>query len=62
LDMGVLNLRVGSLGFNDVFTIVNKLSKLTHWVPCRKDSTAQDIAWLFFRHWYAPGMSMPRKS
>ena len=57
----IVDLPETARGFNAVFTIVDKLTKLTHWVPCRKDSTAQDIARLFFRHWYTPGMGMPRK-
>ncbi|KAJ2913860.1 hypothetical protein MD484_g6573, partial [Candolleomyces efflorescens] len=39
-------------GFNCVLTITDRLGSDIRLIPCRTDSTAEEIGSLFFQHWY----------
>ena len=38
-----------SEGFDAIFTVVDRFSKLVTFMPCQTTSSAVDLAWLFFK-------------
>jgi hypothetical protein len=40
-----------SNGYDAIFTIVDRFSRLVHFIPCTSTLTAADAAKLFFDHW-----------
>ncbi len=47
----VMNLPRSTRGFDAIFSIVDRFSRLCRFVPCHSDITAQQAADLFFEHW-----------
>lgn len=47
----ITDLPLVSSGFDAVFTVVDRLTKLTRFIPIRKDATAKDVAIVFRREW-----------
>lgn len=45
-----MNLPVSN-GFDAIYTIVDRFSRLVHFIPCKSDLTAADAAKLFFDNW-----------
>ena len=46
-----MNLPKSTRGYDAIFTIVDRFSRLARFIPCHSDLTAQDAAHLFFEHW-----------
>jgi hypothetical protein len=49
-----------SRGFDGIFTIVDRFSRLVRFVPCTTTCTAADVAQLFFDNWVCK-FGMPSK-
>lgn len=47
----VTNLPVSVRGYDCIFTVVDRFSRLVRFIPCMTASNAEDIAGLFFEHW-----------
>ena len=47
-------------GFDAIFTIVDRFSKMVRFIPTKTSSSAEEIAKLFFDH-YVCKFGMPRK-
>ena len=47
----VTHLPTSSRGFDCIFTVVDRFSRLVRFVPCMTASSAEDVALLFFEHW-----------
>lgn len=56
----VINLPESSRGYDCIFTIVDRFSRLVRFVPCMTASSADDVARLFFEHWVCR-FGMPKK-
>uniref|UniRef100_A0A183CPZ9 RNA-directed DNA polymerase n=1 Tax=Globodera pallida TaxID=36090 RepID=A0A183CPZ9_GLOPA len=39
-----------SKGFDSILVVVDRLSKMAHFIPCKEASTAEDVADLFLKH------------
>lgn len=46
-----MNLPVSSRGYDAIFSIVDRFSRMVRFIPCHSNLTAQDAAALFFEHW-----------
>jgi hypothetical protein len=47
----VVNLPVSERGFDCIFTIVDRFSRLVRFIPCKTAISAVEVASLFFEHW-----------
>ena len=47
----IMSLPLSSRGYDAVFTIVDRFSRLVRFIPCNSNITAHDAAMLFFEHW-----------
>lgn len=47
----VMNLPKSERGFDAIFTVVDRFSRLVRFVPCYSNVTAVDAGHLFFEHW-----------
>ena len=47
----VMSLPVSTRGYDAVFTIVDRFSRLVRFIPCNTTITAQEAATLMFEHW-----------
>ena len=47
----VVNLPTSSRGYDGIFTIVDRFSRYVRFVPMMTNSSAADVAKLFFEHW-----------
>ena len=56
----VTHLPPTSAGYDAIFTIVDRFSKLVTFVPMYTTSTAENVAQLFFNHWICL-YGMPKK-
>jgi hypothetical protein len=36
--------------YDFIFVVINRLTKYGYFIPCRKDMSAEDLAYLFNRH------------
>ena len=46
-----MGLPLSDRGYDAVFTIVDRFSRLVRFIPCHSTLSAQDAALLFFEHW-----------
>ncbi len=46
-----MSLPVSERGYDAIFTVVDRFSRLVRFIPCHSDITAQQAAALFFEHW-----------
>ena len=46
-----MNLPVSIRGYDAIFTMVDRFSRLVRFVPCKSDLDAVEAAKLFFEHW-----------
>lgn len=49
-----------SNGYDAIFTIVDRFSRLVHFIPCNSNLTAADTAKLFYDRWICK-YGMPKK-
>ena len=56
----IMPLPKSSRGFDAVFTIVDRFSRLVRFIPCHSTLTASDATSLFFEHWICR-FGMPSK-
>ena len=47
----VVQLPTSTRGFDAIFLIVDRFSRVTRFIPCSTSCTALDAARLFFEHW-----------
>ena len=47
----VVQLPQSSRGFDAIFTIVDRFSRVVRFIPCHTSCTALDVARLFWEHW-----------
>lgn len=46
-----MSLPVSTRGYDAIFTVVDRFSRLVRFIPCHTTLTADDTARLFFEHW-----------
>lgn len=56
----VMPLPMSDRGFDAIFTVVDRFSRLVHFVPCKSTCTAVDVAHMFFESWVCR-FGMPTK-
>ena len=56
----VTNLPVSARGFDCIFTVVDRFSRMVRFIPCHTSVSADDVANLFFEHWVCR-FGMPSK-
>lgn len=47
----ITSLPASTRGYDAIFTIVDRFSRLVRFIPCHSTLTAVDAANLFFEHW-----------
>lgn len=47
----VTHLPMSDRGFDAIFTIVDRFSRVVRFVPCKTAISAEQVAQLFFEHW-----------
>ena len=47
---GLPESRIGKSSFNAIMVVVDRLSKMAHYIPCRDTCTAEEFAQLFLNH------------
>jgi hypothetical protein len=47
----IVNLPMTPLGFDGIFTIVDRFSRLVRFIPIRSDISAADVGKVFFEQW-----------
>lgn len=55
-----MHLPVSNRGYDSIFTIVDRFSRLVRFIPCHTAISAEDVASLFFEHWVCRH-GMPKK-
>lgn len=56
----IVNLPVSTRGYDCIFTIVDRFSRMVRFVPCKTSIDATEVASLFFEHWVCR-FGMPSK-
>lgn len=56
----VTNLPKSARGFDCIFTVVDRFSRLVRFIPCMTSVDAIGVANLFFEHWVCKS-GMPKK-
>ncbi len=56
----IMQLPRSDRGYDAIFSIVDRFSRLCRFIPCKSDLTASDAAQLFFEHWLCR-FGVPRK-
>ncbi len=56
----IVNLPMSTRGYDCVFTIVDRFSRMVRFIPCKTNIDATEVASLFFEHWVCR-FGMPSK-
>lgn len=56
----VVNLPTSIRGYDCIFTIVDRFSRMVRFIPCMTAISAPEVALLFFEHWICR-FGMPKK-
>jgi hypothetical protein len=55
----VTQLPVTVSGYDAIFVVVDRLTKLARLIPCKTETNAEEMAKLFLDHWYSRGFGLP---